>query len=372
MAAMTHQVQQRVQESLDRLVAQGRETGLQAAAYFQGELVADAAAGTADPAADRPLTPATLIHSFSTAKGVTATLAHAVAARHGLDYDTPVAEYWPDFAAHGKERITLRHVLTHTAGVPHLPADTVPAHMTDWDAMCARIAGLTPLWEPGTAMGYHGWTFGWILGEVVRRVTGLPLSAALRSYVSGPLGVEDSLFFGLPGSEHHRTATLVDGGWDAAIASLPDSAAIFTASPRPVAAGTELGNQKNYLSAHIPSAGTMTAAAVARMYAALLTDTDGIHLLPASTAEEAARPAVSAEDRMLGHPSPKTLGYFHGITWAGGSPQSFGTTGSGGSAAFADPTHGIAFALTKNRLTADSHAAHTVAAELYSALGRTA
>lgn len=165
-------------------------------------------------------------------------------------------------------------------------------------------------------MGYHGWTFGWILGEVVRRVTGLPLSAALRSYVSGPLGVEDSLFFGLPGSEHHRTATLVDGGWDAAIASLPDSAAIFTASPRPVAAGTELGNQKNYLSAHIPSAGTMTAAAVARMYAALLTDTDGIHLLPASTAKEAARQAVSAEDRMLGHPSPKTLGYFHGITWA--------------------------------------------------------
>lgn len=371
MAPTTHAVQQRVQKALDRLVVSGHETGLQAAAYFQGELVASAAAGIADPATGDPLTTTTLIHSFSTAKGVTATLTHAVAARHGLDYDAPIAQHWPEFAAHGKAHISLRHVLTHTAGVPHLPADTTPEDMCDWEGMCARIAALTPLWEPGTAMGYHGWTFGWILGEVVRRVTGVPVSTALRDYVTAPLGVEDALFFGLPDSEHHRAATLVEGDWDAAIASMPDGAPIFTASPRAIAAGSDLGNQKSYLSADVPAAGTMTAAAAARMYAALMTEVDGSRLLSADRTAEISAPAVSAHDRMLGHPSPKTLGYFHGITWAGGSPQSFGTTGSGGSAAFADPAHGIAFALTKNRLTANSHAAYTVAAEVYAALGRT-
>jgi CubicO group peptidase (beta-lactamase class C family) len=372
MAPTTEDVQQRVQVALDRLVASGRETGLQAAAYFRGELVASAAAGIADPVTEEPLTTSTLVHSFSTAKGVTATLAHVLALRHDLDYDTPVARYWPEFAAHGKDRITLRHVLTHTAGVPHLPADTVPRDMADWDGMCARIAGLTPLWEPGTAMGYHGWTFGWILGEVIRRVSGSPVSTALRSYVAEPLGIEDSLFFGLPGSEHHRAATLVEGNWDAAIASMPDSASIFIASPRAIAAGSDFGNDKSYLSADIPAAGTMTAAAAARMYAALMTEVDGVRLLPADRLADVSRLAVAEQDRMLGHPSPKTLGYFHGITWAGGSPQSFGTTGSGGSAAFADPEHGIAFALTKNRLTADSYAAQTVAAEVYAALGRNA
>lgn len=372
MAPMTRDVQERVQVTLDRLVASGRETGLQAAVYYRGELVTSAAAGVADPVSNEPLTPSTLVHSFSTAKGVTATLLHVVAVQYGIDYEEPVARYWPEFGAHGKDRITLRHVLTHAAGVPQLPADTVPGDMADWDGMCARIAALTPLWEPGTAMGYHGWTFGWILGEVIRRITTTPVSTALRTHVAEPLGVEDSLFFGVPGREHHRTATLVEGNWDAAIASMPDSAPIFIASPRAVAAGSALGNDKSYLGADIPSAGTMTAAAVAKMYAALMAEIDGVRLLPEHRLAEVSRLAVAEQDRMLGHFSPKALGYFHGITWAGGSPQSFGTTGSGGSVAFADPEHSIAFALTKNRLTADSSAAHTVAAELYAALGRTA
>lgn len=370
MAPTASDIQSRVQTALDRLVASGRETGLQAAAYVNGELVASAAAGTADPATEQPLTTSTLVHSFSTAKGVTATLTHVVAARNGLDYDTPVARYWPEFAAHGKDRITLRHVLTHTAGVPQLPADISPGDMTDWEGMCARIADLTPLWEPGTATGYHGWTFGWILGEVVRRVTAQPLSAALRTHVTEPLGVADSLFFGLPGSEHHRVATLVDGNWDAALASMPDSAPIFIASPRTLAVGSAFGNDKGYLGADIPSAGTMTAEATARMYAALMTEVDGVRLLSADRFAEVSRQAVAGQDRIFGHPRSKTLGYFHGITWAGGSPRSVGTTGTGGSAAFVDPEHGLAFALTKNRLTSDSVAAHTVATELYTALRR--
>jgi CubicO group peptidase (beta-lactamase class C family) len=370
MVPMASDVQQPVQAAVDRLVADGRETGLQAAAYVDGKLVASAAAGIADPATGRAFTTSTLVHSFSTAKGVIATLTHVVASRHGLDYDTPVARYWPEFAAHGKDRITLRHVLTHSAGVPQLPPDTSPGDMTDWEGMCARIAGLTPLWEPATATGYHGWTFGWILGEVVRRVTGTSLSAALRAYVTKPLNVEDSLFFGLPDVEHHRAATLVGGNWDAAIAAMPDSAPIFIASPRSITVGSALGNDKGYLGADIPSAGTMTAEAVARMYAALMTEVDGVRLLSADRFAEVSRMAIAGQDRIFGYPRPKTLGYFHGITWAGGSPRSIGTTGSGGSAAYADPEHGVAFALTKNRLTSDTVAAQTVAGEVYAALGR--
>ncbi|UGY91638.1 serine hydrolase domain-containing protein [Streptomyces gobiensis] len=370
----TSDVQQRVQRALDKLVESGQETGLQAAAYFRGELVADAAAGLADPVGGAPAGRDTLFHSFSTAKGVTATVAHVLAARGVLDYDSPVAEYWPEFAAHGKQDITLHQVLTHTAGVPHLPSDTMPSHMSDWGEMCTRIAGLSPLWDPGTDMGYHGWTFGWIIGEVIRRATGNPVSAALRDHVASPLGVADSLFFGVPGSEATRLAVLVEGNWDAAIAAMPDSAPIFLASPRPIAAGAGLGNGEAYLRADIPSAGTMTAAAVARMYAALLGEVGGVRLLSAEHLARVSAPAASGTDRMLGHHSPKALGYFLGLSWAGGSPQSFGTTGSGGSAAFADPAHGISFALTKNRLTVGpaDQAARSVAHEVYAALGRTA
>lgn len=373
MAVDTHDVQQRVQRALDKLIESGHETGLQAAAYYRGELVASAVAGTADPSAGTPITPNTLIHAFSTGKGVTATVAHVLAEKGLLQYDRPIAAYWPEFGAHGKASISLRQVLSHTAGVPHLPADTVPDHMCDWDEMCARIAGLTPLWEPGAAMGYHGWTFGWIVGEVIRRATGSTISEALREHVTVPLGIEDALYFGIPAGEIRRTATLVEGNWDAAIASMPDSAPIFQASPRPIAAGAGLGNQEAYLRADIPAAGTMTAEAVARMYAALMRDVGGVRLISPTRTAEVSALAASGIDRMLGHPSPKTLGYFLGISWAGGSPQSFGTTGSGGSAAFADPAHEIAFALTKNRLTAGpDNAAQTVAHELYAALGHAA
>ncbi|MCZ7431117.1 serine hydrolase domain-containing protein [Streptomyces sp. WMMC1477] len=371
MTVDTGDVQPRVQRVLDELVEAGHETGLQAAAYHRGELVADAAAGVTDPLSRTAVRTDTLFHGFSAGKGVTATLAHVLAEQGVIGYDVPVAAYWPEFAAHGKQDITLGQVLTHTAGVPHLPPDTLPAHMCDWDETCERIAGLAPLWEPGTEMGYHGWTFGWIIGEVVRRATGKPMSEALYEQVAHPLGVADSLFFGVPESQLPRMAVLEAGNWDAAIAAMPDTAPIFQASPRPVVACSGLGNDKEYLRADVPAAGTMSAAALARMYAALLDDVDGVRLISPERAAQVAALAFSGNDRMLGHHSAKTLGYFHGLTWAGGSATSFGNTGSGGSAAFADPAHGIAFALTKNRLTVGpaDQAARSVAQEVYAALG---
>ncbi|MEV3986140.1 serine hydrolase domain-containing protein [Nonomuraea sp. NPDC049758] len=131
---------QHVQRLLHDLVAAGRETGVQVAAHLHGELVVNAGADLADPRADRPVDDRTLFHSWSTGKGLTAAVVHVLADRGRLSYDTPIAEYWPEFAAHGKQGITLAHVLVHTAGVPQAPAVITPDDLRDWEGMCDRIA----------------------------------------------------------------------------------------------------------------------------------------------------------------------------------------------------------------------------------------
>lgn len=367
-------LQQRVQSLLDRLVASGHETGLQAAAYLHGELVVDAAAGLADPATGAPVTRDTLFHSFSTGKGATATVVHVLAERGMLDYDTPIAEYWPQFAANGKQHATVRHALTHAVGVPHLPPDVTAADLCDWDRMCAYIAAQPPLWPVGTGTGYHGWTFGYILGEIVRRVTGHPIATVLREAVTAPLGVTESLLFGVPDPAIVRAAQLIDGGWLDAMRSMPDTAPLFRAAPRMfLQTLAETGNRPDYLRADIPSAGTMTANAIARMYAALVSDVDGVRLLSPDRVCDVTGLAVADTDLILATPTRKALGYFLGLTWTGASPAAFGATGAGGSIALADPTHGLAFALTKNRLTAgpDDTAATSIAHTIYDTLNAT-
>jgi len=133
-------VQTQVQTLLDDLVGRGVERGIQVAAYLDGRMVVDAWAGVADPATGRPVDGETLFTVFSCTKGVTATAIHQLADRGALDYDAPVASYWPEFGTHGKERITLRHVLSHTAGVPQMPPGGQPTDMCDWDRICHAIA----------------------------------------------------------------------------------------------------------------------------------------------------------------------------------------------------------------------------------------
>ncbi|MFH8365477.1 serine hydrolase domain-containing protein [Streptomyces sp. NPDC018031] len=369
---MVVDVQTRVSGLLAELVDSGRETGLQAAAYLDGVPIVDACAGAAGPPGGGPLGPGSLIHSFSTGKGFTATLVHVLAERGLIGYDTPVCDYWPEFAAHGKDRITVRHVLTHTAGVPQLPAGVTAAELCDWDTMCALVAGQEPLWEPGTATGYHGWTFGWILGEAVRRVTGLTPGQALRRYVGEPLGVSGELHFGLPASALDRTAPLVEGNWAAWLASLPASAPFRRlVVPNPeVWTTAELANRRAYLLADLPACGTTTARAAARMYAALLGEVDGVRLLTPERLEAAAGVAVDGRDRMLLGRYAKGLGYFLGLPEMAGEVTAFGHHGSGGSIAFADRRRGLAFALTRTRLVggAADTTARLVADEIRSLL----
>ncbi len=169
-------VQSKVQKAVDEMVETGSERGLQVAVYRQGKLVVDAVAGVADPESRRPYTSATPVYCYSVVKAAASTLVHMLAERGAFEYDTPVAELWPEFGAHGKQGVTVRHVMNHTAGVPGIPLTTTIEDLCDWDKMCAAIADSELWWEPGTKIGYHAYTFGYIAGEIIRRVTGKPIS----------------------------------------------------------------------------------------------------------------------------------------------------------------------------------------------------
>ncbi|MDQ3643447.1 MAG: beta-lactamase family protein [Actinomycetota bacterium] len=357
-------LQQQVQEAIDRLVESGAERGLQVAVYRHGELVVDAVAGIADHETGRPVTSNTPFYVYSTGKGATATVAHVLVERGVFDYDTPIVELWPEFGAHGKETATLRHALTHTVGVPGIPADTTPEDLCDWDKMCALIADTEPWWEPGTKTAYHAYTFGYIVGEIVRRATGKAISQVLREDVAEPLGVAEELFFGVPESELGRLARLEDAAGSAEfLAALPDDSPFFKWGPRETFPTAEFGNRADILLADIPAGGKMSARAVARMYAALLGEVDGVRLVPPERLREISAVAFSGADQIMEFPSTWALGY--SIGRIGTDPQEtptvFGMGGAGGSYAYADTATGTAFALTKNRLTSSFDAAEQVA-----------
>ena len=323
-------VQAAVQAVLDDLVSQEAERGMQVAAYFEGERVVDAWAGIADPETGRGVDGETLFTVFSSTKGVAATVIHLLAERGVLDYDDPIADYWPEFAANGKERITIRHALTHTAGIPHMPANVT---MCNWDEVCRGIAALTPIWEPGTQMGYHSLTFGWIIGETARRADGRPIEQIVAEDICQPLDIT-SLFFGIPDAVEPRVAPLEHGP---TIASAPS-----------------LWNRPEVRRAVIPAGGgIMNARSLAQHYAALVGDgVNGVRLLPPERVRVASALEVEGLDSELKVSIRRGLGYMLGGPGMpmGDRVTAFGHRGYGGSVGFADPEYRFAFALTKNRL----------------------
>lgn len=367
--------QARVQALLDELTASGAERGLQVAAYLNGERVIDACSGLSNATTETPVTQDSLFMAFSATKGVTATAIHLLVEAGGIGYDDRVSRFWPQFAANGKSEITLRQVLSHAAGVPQMPGWITPETLGDWDRICEAIASYAPLWAPGTQSGYHAMTFGWILGEVLRRVDGRPIGRFVQEEIARPLGIEH-LYFGVPSGLEGRVALLESGPIRKKAMSV--DALILKAIPIAVTPSPKVYNRPEVREASIPAAaGIMTADALARMYASLIGPVGGKRLFTPERLQQATALQYDSHDPVLDENIPKALGYFLGTE---GSPMSarssaFGHPGAGGSIGFADPENGFAFALLKNKLIWESHTspqtALKVAREVRAALGLT-
>jgi CubicO group peptidase (beta-lactamase class C family) len=329
------------------------EIGAAVAVYRHGEPVVDLWGGIADPRDDRPWHRDTAAIVYSTTKGITAACANLLVQRGELDLDAPVQEYWPEFTAPS----TVRWLLTHQAGLPVLDEPVTPAQAIAWTPMIDALAPQKPVWEPGAKLGYHALTYGFLVGEVVRRVSGRTIGTYLADEIAGPLGLD--LWIGLPASERHRVARLVEH---------PSPPVDLDALPEPVRAALEPWfdptsltlraytsispgldhNDPAEQAAEMPSTnGIGTARGLAGLYAALIGHRllDADHLAAATTEQAAGvceilrlpvRTGVG-----FGLPTPDAFWY---------TPTVFGNPGRGGSIGFADPARGLAFGYVPNNI----------------------
>jgi CubicO group peptidase (beta-lactamase class C family) len=333
------------------------DVGAACCVYRDGRPVVDLWSGFADLSGGRWWEEDTIQIVFSATKGVTAACVHLLVERRELDLDEPVATYWPEFAARGKERIPLRWVLCHKAGLAALDADLTLEQVLAWDPVVAAIAAQAPNWEPGTAHGYHVRSFGWILGEVVRRVTGRSLGRFLAREIAGPLGLD--FFVGMPRSELRRCARVIPPGDDMpSIAALLGPDALTTRAmtgPAGLFAYDETWNRPEMLAAEMPSSnGVGNARALARFYAALVSEVDGIRLLAPETVDAARAVQAEGPDRVVFFSSRYGLGFMlQPMLAPTAGPASFGHPGAGGSLGFADPEARLGFGYVTTRMRFD-------------------
>jgi CubicO group peptidase (beta-lactamase class C family) len=340
-----------VQSLLESLIAEGREVGLQVAAWLEGELVIDAWAGLADAATGRRVDGDTLFTGFSVSKGIVSTCVHILADRGLLDYEAPIARYWPEFAAKNKGRATVRDGLTHRLGIPQDPSGFRMEMAEDWEAICAAIADMEPLWEPGSRTSYHPLTFGWVLGEVVRRVDGRAIGRFLQEEICQPLGLS-GLYFGVPSEQEHHVATLKDAETD----PLLD----LSLTPSLLSLAADF-NRPEARRAAVPGAGALVnARSVAGLYAALAAGgaLDGVRIVSEQRAAMLATPEpdiiVPGAEQIIwwkGHSLGYTLG---GQGPRENRPDSFGYEGVG-SIGFADPGRRYSFAFLRNLVDLSEH-----------------
>ncbi|WP_063018793.1 serine hydrolase domain-containing protein [Nocardia niwae] len=352
-----------VREAFAANFAEYGEIGAALCVYRDGHPVIDLWGGTADPGTGRPWQRDTLQLVYSATKGVVATIAHLLAQRGELDLDAPVARYWPEFAAAGKGGIPVRWLLTHQAGVAALDQPVPLSDALAWTPMVEALAAQAPNWRPGSAFGYHGRTYGWLVGEVIRRVSGRTPGRFLAEEIAGPLEVD--FFIGLPPAARPRVSRLV-------FAPAPDPTRIpeeaVAESLRPLVAAMRdpqaLVNRAFQITdpadidfdsaavqaAELPASnGIGTARGLARLYAALVGEVDGSRLFTPDTLAAATREQVAGTDRVLMLPGRYASGYMlptAELPLGGGA--SFGHPGRGGSLAFADPARGLGFAYVSN------------------------
>ena len=364
-----HAVEETFRKQLERT-----DGGAAVTIFHRGEPVVDLWGGVRTPEGD-PWEADTLAMCFSTTKGVASLALHLQAEAGLVDYEERVATYWPEFAQNGKENITVRHVLSHSAGLHRLRSVIDSAHhMLDWDHMVEALAAEWPAYEPGTQCGYHALTYGWLVGEIVQRVTGRRLRDVIATDVDAPLGL-NGLYLGCPPEQRHRVAALApmrifgprvpkvihrvrrgitdQFGKALSLTGSPVNTrrmvnALFPRGMEDVMAGPEV------MDASIPAAnGFFTARALATMYALLAGggELGGVRLLSSDRVKQIGEEQNHRRDLVLVMPMRWRLGYHRVLGNHDACPDGFGHFGLGGSGAWADPTRELAVAMVCNRGT---------------------
>jgi len=352
-------LQGRIERLLGGLVDKGYELGVQAAVYLDGELVVDVCVGRVSSNSSRKVGPDTLFPVCSTGKGIVSTIVHILAERGIIDYNKPIAEYWPEFRVNGKDIITVRQALAHQAGLPQVPEFRSLDEICDFDSACARVAELAPQWKPGSTMQYHSRTFGWIIGGLAQKAAGRPLKRLLLEEVTSPLGIEDAMFFGITEVADKRFSpfeaqpTQKEQCTTAPITYVPPPPGTIPELTLPLMDFVNLPKVRHCCMPAVN--GIMSARAIAKHYAALLGEVDGVRLIPAKRLEIATM-RVTEEGT-----TPPCFGHGFGLGYCLKGPASdmgafFGHGGAGGSEGMANRPLGMAIGLAKNRMDTHSNA----------------
>ena len=339
-----------VRESFLGNFDQGQEIGAAVAVCYRGELVVDLASGVRDSVSGEPYTPETLQPVFSVTKGITALAANMLTDRGQLDLDAPVASYWPEFAQAGKSEIPIRWLLTHQSGVLGLDRPISQEQLLDWNLVVELLAAQAPDWKPGSKHGYHSMTYGFLVGEVVRRLTGKTLGQYVAREIAEALQAD--LFIGLPETKETCVAPALLPELGGRRPRLPDSgpyaARVLNWISPPLTVMDV--NRRDVRAAELPAAnGIANARSLARMFASMIGPVDGVRCLSSEAMNRARLEQWRGLDVVMGVGNAVGLGFLLPSEWCQlGGPGSFGTAGFGGSRAWANPELELAFAYTPN------------------------
>jgi CubicO group peptidase (beta-lactamase class C family) len=387
-----NQVKELFQHSFDG----GAEIGAAICFVLDGRCVVDLWGGHCDLERTREWERDTLVNVYSTTKGMTALCANQLVERGLLDIEAPVAEYWPKFAAAGKERITVRWLLSHQAGLSGVRTPLPKNSLYDWELMCAALAAESPWWTPGDGHGYHAFTYGFLVGELVRRITGESLGIYFRKHVAEPLGAD--FHIGLAAEHDARTADLysahignkpskagpaggstpsASGPWAEFARRMQDPTTLQWAALLNPAQDRDAVNTRAWRAAEIPAVnGHGTARALARIYGALARGgaIDGIRILQPQTIARAVMEECSGPERLFCGAVPMRFGLgfvlsdsSHRYSRLSPNSRAFGHAGGGGSLGMADPDHAIGCGFTMNNMQASMVSAGATATVLIDA-----
>ncbi len=381
-----------VREEFARNFAERGELGASVTVTVAGETVVDLWGGWADADRRTPWEQDTVCVMMSCTKGATALCAHMLAAAGELDFDAPVATYWPEFAQAGKEGVLVRHVMSHQSGLPALRTPLAPGSFYDWDTVVTALAAEELFWKPGSTYGYHGLTWGFLVGEIIRRVSGQPLGEFFRAEVAEPLGLDFSI--GLAPDQHHRVARLLPPAPPAP--GEPVSPYLIMAMTEPTSMQSlMMANHGGYLvpgewdspaslEAVLPSTGGVgNGRSLATMYRAIVHDrrVGRVTFEPEDLVRMSAVQSATTEDPMLFAPGRWALGFHKGAVSPRGvepaarivlSEDAFGHSGHGGSMGFADPVADLSFGYVMNQMDPDlglSGTGQSLVDAVYRALG---